>query len=154
MKNLGIVAVALLLIWFAFLAGKRQARTQEVEVVHTDTLTVYDTTFIDRPYPVYEKFVETIYVPVTDTMRLHDTTFVLIPRTQKEYSDSLYHAWVSGYQPQLDSINIYQSTKYITTTIREKARRWNLSVQAGYGASKHGLSPYIGVGVSYNLYSF
>ena len=154
--KLTFALVLLLLLGVAFLVGRwtKTAEIREVEVVKTDTLTVYDTTFIEKPYPVTEKVVETIYVPVTDTLHLHDTTYVVLPRTQKEYSDSTYHAWVSGFLPSLDSIAVYQKTKYITTTIREKPKRFGVGVQAGYGFGKNGFSPYVGVGVSYNLISF
>ena len=38
--------------------------------------------------------------------------------------------------------------------IQVKKTRWGLGIQAGYGASKDGLTPYIGVGVSYNVLSW
>lgn len=111
------ILVLLLLVGVAFLVGRCTKKPVEVEVVQVDTVTIYDTTFIDKPYPVTEKVVKTIYIPVTDTLRMHDTTFVALPRTQKEYSDSLYRAWVSGFQPNLDSIAIFQKTQYITKTV-------------------------------------
>ena len=37
---------------------------------------------------------------------LHDTVFVHLPIEQRQYSDPSYTAWVSGYRPQLDSIQI------------------------------------------------
>ena len=47
--------------------------------------------------------VDSVKVPVY----LHDTTFVEVPITQKYYhEDSLYDAWVSGFLPQLDSIQV------------------------------------------------
>lgn len=158
--NLIICIILLVLLASAFFAGRltKHVEPQEIEVVKTDTLTVHDTTFIDRPVPVREKLVEKIYVPVTDTLHLHDTTFIVLPRTQKEYTDSLYHAYVSGFQPQLDSIQIFQKTKYITTTIREPAKKWHVGVMAGYGVTLNNkqvvLSPYLGVGVTYSILSF
>lgn len=149
LEIIGFIAVA-------FLAGRwtKPARTIETEIVKTDTLTIWDTVRIDRPVYVKEYVVDHIYVPVRDTVQKHDTTFVVLPRTQKEYSDSLYRAWVSGYEPALDSIDVFSKTQYITTTIREKPKKWHVGVQGGYGVGKEGLTPYIGVGVTYSLISF
>ena len=139
-----------------FLIGRigRKVERQEIEIVKTDTLVVWDTIQIDRPVPVKEIVVNNIYVPVTDTVQMHDTTFVVLQRTQKEYKDSLYHAWVSGFDPALDSISVFSKTQFVNTVIREKPKKWHLGVQGGYGVSKDGLSPYIGLGVTYSLISF
>lgn len=135
--------------------GMRPARVPD-PVVKTDTLWLRDTAFIDKPVP--EPY--PIYLP-SDTVRLvttqHDTVEVLVPMEQKHYSDSLYDAWVSGYKPSLDSLHIYQTTKVVTITetvrVPEK-KRWGLGVQGGYGFGKAGASPYVGVGISYNLLTF
>ena len=63
---------------------------------------------------------------------------------------------VSG-RPQLDSIQIYQRTEFITKEIKTvtKPKRWGLGLQAGYGVSLHKgqiqPGPYIGVGLYYSL---
>lgn len=143
-----------------FLVGRwtKSAEIREVEVVTTDTLTVHDTIRVDRPVYITQRIVDTLIVPVVDTLLAHDTTYVYLPRTQREYSEETYRAWVSGYQPSLDSIVVYQKTQYITTTVREKARHWHVGVSAGYGAALNGkqvvLSPYFGVGLTYSLISF
>ena len=83
---------------------------------------------------------------------------------QRVYSDdTTYTAYVSGVQvcdwPRLDSINIRQraitNTIRETITIRGKASRWKVGLQAGYGYGMRygGLEPYIGIGVSYTLWS-
>lgn len=84
-----------------------------------------------------------------------DSVEVVVPITQRVYADSMYRAYVSGYRPRLDSIFVYPRTSYITTTVKEKPKRWGIGLQAGYGYSPgNGMSPYIGIGVSYNLFSF
>lgn len=74
---------------------------------------------------------------------------VVIPITQKVYKDSDYTAYVSGYKPSLDSI--YVRHKVTTITIKQKARRWNVGVSAGYGMTPKGFQPYVGIGVTFNL---
>ena len=99
-------------------------------------------------------------VPITDTLMLHDTVLVHLPIEQRQYSDPRYTAWVSGYRPQLDSIQIYQRREYITQEVKVsiKPKRWGIGLQAGYGVSLHNgqiqPSPYIGVGVSWNFLQF
>ena len=156
MKKVILILALLLLLAGSFFAGRwtKHPKEIEVEIVRTDTLTVWDTVHVERPVYLTERIVDSIYVPISDTLRLRDTTYIVLPRTQKEYSDSLYRAWVSGYQPQLDSIKLFTPIKYITTTVREPARKWHIGITAGYGVGKNGLSPYLGVGVSYSVFSF
>lgn len=79
--------------------------------------------------------------------------------TQKVYSDdSTYTAYVSGVNPNLDSIFVKQ--KEVTHSILEtrtlqvkKFRRWNVGLIGGYGygfKSKN-LEPFIGVGITVSL---
>lgn len=150
------IAIALLVIAAAFLSGRYVGRKQaiEVEVVRTDTLVVRDTVRIDRPVYVTRRIVDTMLVAVCDTVRTSDTLYVQLPREQKEYADSTYHAWVSGYRPQLDSIHVVQRTEYVTNTVREKTRHWHIGVQGGYGYGINGFTPYVGIGLTYSLISF
>ena len=51
--------------------------------------------------------------------------------------------------------NPYSITKSQRSYINlPKQKRWGLGINAGYGVSKSGLSPYIGLGVNYNLINF
>lgn len=91
---------------------------------------------------------------LTDTMRIGDT---VVHREQAYYEDSLYRAWVSGYRPRLDSLQIFPKTVYQTVTndiyhpvaIKPKRKRWGLGLQVGYGYPG---GIYAGGGISYNLF--
>ena len=51
--------------------------------------------------------------------------------------------------------NPYSITKSQRSYINlPKQKKWGLGISVGYGANKNGLSPYIGLGVNYNLLSF
>ncbi len=67
--------------------------------------------------------------------------------------DSTYHAWVSGFNVSLDSIDIFERTVKITQHIREPPKRWGLGlhVGAGYYGTGNKIGPYIGIGISYNI---
>lgn len=60
---------------------------------------------------------------ISDTVKtpyfIHDT--LIIPIEQKYYAGESYKAWVSGYNPKLDSLLIYQQAKTITI---EKTRQY------------------------------
>ena len=81
-----------------------------------------------------------------------DSMEVQIPITQKVYEDSTYKAYISGYNASLDSIYTYPQTKIVT--IKEKPKRWHLSVSAGYGITPKGFQPCLMVGVSYTIFTF
>lgn len=115
-----------------------------------DIITRVDTIRDTIPVPVYVRVVDSVPVPVFipvlgDTVR--DTVYLLI--TQKVYRDSLYTAYVSGYRAKQDSIEVYGRTNTITIREQSRRKRWGLGVQAGNRAG-----PYVGVGVSYNLFGW
>ena len=144
-----------------FVNEHRNAHPGEIKV-KVDTLFVYGTIFVEKPVIKKVEIIDTLLlpVPITDTLMLHDTVLVNLPIEQRQYSDPRYTAWVSGYRPQLDSIQIYQRTEYITKEIKTvaKPKRWGIGLQAGYGVSLHNgqvfTAPYIGVGLSYSIFSW
>lgn len=89
-----------------------------------------------------------------DTAR-EDTLRAVVPLTQKEYRDSLYTAWVSGFMPRLDSIHVYGRTK--TVTIRQtvtKRNAFNVGITGGVGYGVFTKKPdmWVGVGATWNLF--
>ena len=140
-----------------------------------DTLYVRDATAFTEPQkdPTPDVLVKEIPVPVyvadstaidsllNECARLErkgDSLQLVLLRVQRHYRDSTYDAWVSGVDPSLDSLKIYRTHMVITEQIpvvQVKKTRWGIGVQAGYGATIDknvvSLSPYVGVGVSYNI---
>lgn len=157
-KKLAIAALlAALLLLSGYLLGRKASRAPEpAEIVRTDTLRIRDTVLVDRPVPVEVRVVDTMLVAVADTIRLSDTVYLRMPREIKQYEDSLFRAQVSGYRPELDWIEVYPQTVYVTRNISVDSRkRWGIGLQAGYGAyaaaGQVRLSPYVGVGISYDI---
>ena len=85
-----------------------------------------------------------------------DSIDVPIPIVQKRYEDSLYTAWVSGFEPNLDSIRLYtpeiQTT--VTKTVYEPTPLLTLGVQVGggYGLINRKPDIYVGIGGQINLW--
>ena len=131
-------------------------RTIDKEVIAiTDTLVLTDTIVKMRPKPYEVTIIDTIYLPQQpqqDTLKQPQIDTLI--RQEVIYKDSTYMAVVGGIEPYLKSIEIYPKTIYVnnntTTTIKVRSH-FGLGLQAGYGYSRNGLQPYIGVGVQYNF---
>ena len=148
------LAVAVLL---GFLVGQRCPRNGggETPTPKVDTLVIRDTFKVTEPIYVTKRVVDSIPYPVTDTLRMRDTLYVYLEREQIRWEDSLAVVYASGVMPQVDSVIHHTENLIITKEIPViKKTRWGLGVQAGVGAGKGGLTPYVGVGVSYNLLSW
>lgn len=87
------------------------------------------------------------YVDSVNTISevVFDTVQVRLPIESKHYEGENYEAWVSGYEPSLDSISIYNQT------ILPKPKRWSIGLQGGVGITPKGVQPYVGVGISFRL---
>ena len=148
--GVGLAFAALL----GFIIGRRCPQKLPVEPikVKVDTLVVRDTIKVTEAISVTKRVVDSIPYPVTDTLRMRDTLYVFLEREQIRWEDSLAVVYASGVMPQVDSVIHHINQLIITKEIPViKKTRWGLGVQAGVGAGKGGLTPYVGVGVSYNL---
>ena len=113
------------------LIPKNDVQPQCTYKTKTDTVTKYkivrDTEFVERP-KVYKE-------TIRDTIQLNsllDNGSKHLVVSQKEYRDSDYVAWVSGVEPQLDSIMVFNNTEYVfktstietVKTIEDKTGKW------------------------------
>ena len=120
----------------------------------TDTIVKRDT-IISVPDTVYREVAlgeKTVKVVIHDTLCKIDTVEVALPYVQREYRDSNYNAWVSGYEPALDSIKVFPRTVTVheRVTVKEKSRRWGVFGGVGIGVSDR-ITPCVGVGIGYRI---
>lgn len=160
-KGCGLVILAFVLlsivlnVWLWHKCNKPPERI----VVHD---TVWNDTTIYKPIPkdstmtgriVYLRIPYPVEIP-GDT--IHDSIEVPVPIEQKIYEDSLYTAWVSGYNPALDSINLRlpEITTTITETIVKPAPRLSVGLQvgAGVGLLQHRPDVYVGIGINWRIW--
>ena len=154
---LGIGIASAVLV--AFLVGRRCPTNGggETPTPKVDTLVIRDTIKVTEPISVTKRVVDSIFVPVTDTLRMRDTLYVFLEREQVRWEDSLSVVYASGVKPQVDSVIHHVEQLVITEqvpVIQVRKTKWGFGLQAGFGAWKDGLTPYVGVGVSYNLLSW
>lgn len=168
-KTLILLACALALIAAAFFIGRWTKPEKPlppptiVERIDTVTITEIRIDTIERIRTV------TAYLPVVEPDEPMDTidypydnppvdsVAVEIPISRYVAErDSLYRVVAEGYAVDFKEITVYPKTITITNTVEvKKPTHWGIGVHAGYGATLQGkevrLSPYVGVGVSYNI---
>lgn len=160
MKQLFWIIVAVLMVSITINVYQCSNQPEPSVVVERDT--VWKDTTIYEPQPAETIDIgKTVYIKVPvpkylpgDTV--HDSIEIPIPIIQKRYDDSLYTAWVSGYDPNLDSIRLYQPTiiETVTKTIVKPSPLITFGIQAGggYGIISRQPDIYIGFGGQINLW--
>lgn len=176
MKKTHALAIALLLCAAFFFIGRGcssctpyHSSDEEIVVEQVETVSVVaDTAPVPRDSVVIKyRYVEVpLTPPPQDTVSGRpivndiavvvngDSAEVQIPITQTKYETDDYRAYISGYQARMDSIFINQRTTTIKVREPKQMPRFSVGVQAGYGMTPKGFQPYIGIGVSVNLFNF
>lgn len=166
--------ITLALIVGAFLFGRYEGRRYPKFEPQPVRDTIYRT--VPMRLPGAPQIAERTLARIPLLCFVHDTTVEAMPVDTAaiilEYVQSIqqdtagrYTAFVSGYKydgvgPRLDSLHLNIPERIITETIRvpvPEVRRWGIGIQAGYGIALQDplkASPYIGIGVSYNILSW
>lgn len=138
-----------------FFLGRHTHKVEPIEIERV----VYDTIIHSevRVDTMWRTRVEKVYLTEVrrDTVTVRDTVLVEVPIYTYVAQDSLYRVEVEGFNVHFKRIDVYPRTVHRTQEkITKTSDKWGLGVQIGYGASKQGLSPYIGFGVSYNIFTW
>lgn len=163
----GLIGLAILavLLMAAFFVGRCTGQAETADEVKSDTVIKRDTVSVPDPRPhlvtqevIRYKYVHATVDPDTVYKEKHDTIIrvqdgvAVVPISLKTYTDSsTYKAVISGYDPRLESIEVYQQVVEITTV--RKPPKWSIGLQGGVYATPAGVQPGIGVGVTYNIFS-
>lgn len=155
-------ALVLFLITLAWLLLMPTPKAPEPKIVVQHD-TVYQDTTIHQPTPTDSTptgrivYVRVPYPVPEPGDTVHDSIQVPLPIIQKRYDDILYTAWVSGFQPALDSILLHQReiTTTVTETIVKPAPRWSIGPAIGAGVSidrQRHMGIYVGFTAQYRLW--
>ena len=172
-EGLVVGAFLMLVIHLGFIFREGNA---EGKVVHSDTVRVEVTDTIRYYEPVPKDSVVVRYVtkimPVSsrENSEARDTEMVAIasqhtghgdsvaveiPITQKKYETDQYRAYVSGFEPSLDSIFVYQKTvtESVVVTQQAKQQRFGVGVVGGFGYGVTSRKPdvFVGLGIYWRL---
>ena len=163
-SKLYIVGILIAIVVGYLICLFTQKEQKTVGTFKTDTITIsnIDTLSSNEPQKKSEHVVDTLWLSkgnngntysVNDGIKANDTTKYLLV-TQKKYEDSTYTAYVSGVNPNLDSIKTYSrnTTKIITNTV-EKTTYKNSSARlyliGGADRLDNKYSPNVGFGISF-----
>ena len=120
-----------------------------IEKATSDTVTIVklDTVKVKIPTFITETIIDTVYVEKDENGEY------TIPISQRYYKSNDYEAWVSGYRPNLDSLNIFRKTitntitNTVTKEIYPKTTDWYLNVGSDY--IKGQFAPNVGLAVKF-----
>ena len=155
-KGIGLLVI----IGLSFLLGKYTnkpviiGKTEEKIIVDTFTIekvkadTIMQVKYIERYLPTLPD--------QQDTIIIRDSVKVYVPINKYLFEEpDKYKIEVSGYDVNIDNIKLFPKTIYKTETQVIKLRpKFGIGLQVGYGICNKTISPYIGVGISYNLITF
>ena len=157
-----VVLLVFLFISFGFniwyVVKDKDVEIKENTTILTKTDTIRDTTLMVKN----EKIVRVVRDTLINIKFIRDSIDTMkvianIPVTQKEYSDdSTYTAWVSGYKPNLDSINVYRNNVYInkeTIITKKDNKRLGIGpvVYGGFNMGSRQLDWGVGIGITYHI---
>lgn len=111
-----------------------------------DRVPVLDNHIVDSIPAIDSHVVER--VPTLDSACI-DSVDIVLPIVQKTYRNDLYRAYISGYNPRLDSLFIAQPTS--TVRIRDKPKRWSVGPYVGVDVTGR---PSVGISLSYSVFRF
>ena len=162
-----IIGIILLIssIMNCFLANRLADKTEELieltnlenEIVFLDSIE-YDTIFIERYDTIRLTKCQVDTITLKDTFLVTDSVDVLVPIEVKHYNDTLSETAVSfvvqGYNCEVEHFQV-QNLKYCSDKEKSlKTKPFGIGLQLGIGATKENFSPYIGIGISYNIFQF
>lgn len=160
-KTIALVVLSLaLVIVSCLLVHKIMITTNEpvIPIIKTDSIVRTDTIYVEIPKTLikYKEItkVESVFVEVP-------TTQEKIPFEQKCYTDSLSDIYISGFQPNIDSINYHipKQTIYVDKVIEvPQTKKWyedrfifSAGVYTGYSPIYNNFDVIVGFGVGVRL---
>ena len=145
--SIGIIAGMLFCVGLRFCHKVDNGNSSKTVVERDTTIIVKnDTIMVNNPIELERVIVR------YDTIQ-KDT---ILTYEQKTYGNSNYVAYVSGYEPRLDSINIFckDTTRTITITNEVEKKQswaskhlgWGITLGGGYGLVNQRFDLFVGVG--------
>lgn len=141
------IVIAVLAVFLVISLTNRNEVVIETHTTDTITIVRADTVRERIPHFISETVLDTIFVEKVSENVLK------LPITQKYYNTDSYQAWVSGYKPNLDSINVFNKVveRTVNNTIDrfvyQKSVDWYLNAGSMFIGKK--AAPYVGLNVKF-----
>ena len=166
-KILYIIIIVLSLILVVQITTRCDGKRPD-EVTTHDTIFLTDSIFFPKLDSIEVTKYKTIYVPtppdtITKDSIVVDSIWVDIPISKYQIDTTFTNqanlkAELEGFSIQMNKVSVTYPKVDITTEKRCKNKRWGLGVQVGYGVGVNNnqiyTTPYIGLGISYNILNF
>lgn len=171
-KDLLLFAAIVILIFLQFCNRDRQKEAQRP--TYKKGTTKRDSVFSNSYHTISGKNVSEIYhhyYTIPGVISITSAN-VLVPTVTTSIKDTLDDQNLTAFihDSLLGKVNliernftyklkiplVIQNTRVDTVTFpaMHKSKRWGLGIQAGAGITGAGLQPYVGIGISYNLFTF
>lgn len=141
------IVIAVLAVFLVISLTNRNEVVIETHTTDTITIVRADTVIERIPHFISEMVLDTIFVEKVSENVLK------LPITQKYYNTDSYQAWVSGYKPNLDSINVFRKTvtNTITNTVTKEIypKTTDLYLNGGVDYIGKQFAPNIGLSVKF-----
>lgn len=120
-QNVVPYIIIVLCVILLLLNNCQPQKEKVIEKIKVEYVIKHDTITIEKPVPI----VEYKYKTIKDTILVNNVpTIADIPIERKIYQDDNYRAVVSGYKPNLDTLNIYRKDSLIYTTIEREITKY------------------------------
>ena len=169
-KTVLILVSVIIILIIAFNISLSRIKTLKANQgkIISDTTYIHtvDTISINKPVPYKVEVIKTIHDTLPSIDSIPVPVIVNIPISQKSYSDTIqtkdkdtliYNAYVSGYKPNLDSLNLrlFKTSKIITNTpVPHKKRKWSIGPNIGVSYDGIKVRPTVGIGIQYSIISW
>lgn len=130
-----ILVTAVIVLGAILNLQKPKVEVVESQIIITDTIVARDTVFLR-----YDKYIT-------------DTDTVEVPIYKHTFDTIIKEVHIGGsfegFHAQIDSLFIE-----VPMFKERKQKKWSVGPNIGVGVGIKGVSPFVGVGVTYSLYSF
>lgn len=141
------IVIFVLAIFSVFSWTRQKEIVVEKHITDTATIVRIDTIRDTVPHFLIEKILDTIFIEKVPENGLK------LPITQRYYANDLYKVWISGYKPNLDSINVFNKVvertvnHTIDRVVYPKSIDWYLNAGSMFIDKK--AAPYVGLNVKF-----
>ena len=157
-KTILIIMLSLIIVYLLYINHYKDNENLMSDIRYINKV---DTFIIDKPRLINKYIIRTERDTLIDT--LYNNVVVNIPISNNIYKDTItnnlndtaiVNSYVSGYKAKLDSLDVIFKHKDKVIIKYNKPKKFGLSLFGGYGVGAGGVSPIIGVGISYSFISF